>query len=231
METDFEYYYNIVPGKGAVRNNLIYTSLISKDKKVFCQWYHNDTAYHQGKNQVVDPKHMDEKWEREVKFLTLMAKEKPDLVPKILDIDSTQRKIFLEIDGVDFWQQHYDKNCSYDDVVPDWREQILNIITAHKDLGFYKYSLHPSSYFIVDGKLKSINYFFCYFKEEPALDFEKIRSHISLERIAIATPLLEKYKVDLTQPLDLAMFQQFTFDSFGTNYPQEFVTDCKKIYK
>ncbi len=60
----YEYYYNNVPGKGKCRNNLIYTSLISQDKKTFVQWYYNDGKYHQGQNQVVDPKLMEEKWER-----------------------------------------------------------------------------------------------------------------------------------------------------------------------
>jgi len=40
MNTDFEYYYNFVPGKGMCRNNLIYTSLISPDGLTFCQWYY-----------------------------------------------------------------------------------------------------------------------------------------------------------------------------------------------
>ncbi|MEY4334708.1 MAG: hypothetical protein RLZZ196_3458, partial [Bacteroidota bacterium] len=66
---DYEYYYNNVPGVGLTRNNLIYTSLISTDKKVFVQWYHNDSEYHKGQNEIVDPDKMEEKWQREVKFL------------------------------------------------------------------------------------------------------------------------------------------------------------------
>jgi hypothetical protein len=82
MDYDYDYYYNNVPGNGLCRNNLIYTSLISKDKKTFVQWYYNDTEYHQGKNQVVDPALMEEKWAREVKYLNLMASHYPDLVQK-----------------------------------------------------------------------------------------------------------------------------------------------------
>ena len=39
----FNYYYNQVPGQGEQRTNLIYTSLMSEDKKTFVQWYYNDT--------------------------------------------------------------------------------------------------------------------------------------------------------------------------------------------
>ena len=60
------YYYNNVPGKGLVRNNLIYTSLINDEKTVFCKWYFNDTDYHSGMNKVTDPEIMENKWNREV---------------------------------------------------------------------------------------------------------------------------------------------------------------------
>jgi hypothetical protein len=164
----YEYYYNNVPVHGKCRNNLIYTSLISEDKKTFVQWYHNDTEYHQGQNQVVDPDKMEEKWERDVKFLKLMDDSFPMHIPKILDIDYTERKIYLQIDGDDFWEKTGCGERPYESVLPNWREQMLEIIHAHKSLSLYKYSMHPSSYFIINGKLKSINYFFCYDFSEPA---------------------------------------------------------------
>ena len=178
----YEYYYNNVPGEGQSRNNLIYTSLMSTDKKVFVQWYHNDTEYHQGKNEVVDPELMDEKWRREVHYLTLMAARHPDLVPKIIDIDYTQRKIFLEVNGLDFWNRANCTTENYDSVLPDWQEQMLNIIQAHHKEDMYKFSMHPSSYFVVDGQLKSINYFFCYGKNEGAISIADHLSHIHSNR-------------------------------------------------
>ena len=89
----FNYYYNQVPGQGEQRNNLIYTSLMSEDQKTFVQWYYNDTEYHQGQNEVVDPSKMEEKWLREVNYLTQMRNNYPDLVPKIINIDFDSRKI------------------------------------------------------------------------------------------------------------------------------------------
>lgn len=230
MESNFEYYYNNVPGKGLVRNNLVYTSLISKDKKVFCQWYHNDTDYHRGMNKVVDPTLMEEKWLREVNYITQMRNVYPELVPEIINIDFSQRKLFLKIDGVDFWQRHYDHNCSYDSVLPDWREQTVNIVKAHKSLGIYKYSMHPSSYFIVDGKLKSINYFFAYKNTEPPITINKVISHISEERIDSARKLIESHNLTFDTPIDLNTFQLLIFESFKTNYPDDFAEELKKIY-
>ncbi len=230
MENQFEYYYNNVPGKGPVRNNLIYTSLISKDKQTFVQWYYNDTDYHKGKNKVVDSSLMDEKWEREVKYLCKVRDTYPNYVPDILDIDHKQRKIYLKIDGVDFWQRHYDNKCSYDEVLPSWREQILNIVQAHKNLGIYKYSMHPSSYFLVDGQLKSINYFFAYSDQEGPISINQVISHISEERLDGARLLLESKGLTFDTPIDLKTFQLLIFESFKTNFPSDFSEELKKIY-
>jgi hypothetical protein len=68
--------------------------------------------------------------------------------------------------------------ANYEKVLPDWQEQMLAIIKAHKELGVYKYSMHPSSYFVVDGKLKSINYFFTYRDSEPNISIKDVESHI-----------------------------------------------------
>lgn len=230
METKFEYYYNNVPGQGLVRNNLVYTSLISTDKKTFVQWFHNDSDYHKGKNKVVDPDLMEGKWLRELNYLTQMRNAYPELVPVIKNIDFAQRKIYLEIDGVDFWQRHYDNNCTYDDVLPDWREQTKAIVEAHKTLGIYKYSMHPSSYFIVDGKLKSINYFFAHGGNDKPFCVNDIISHISDDRVANAQKIANAHGITFDTPIDLKTFQMLIFESFKSNYPSDFMEELKSIY-
>ena len=230
MTVEYEYYYNDVPGKGLCRNNLIYTSLISKDKKTFCQWYHNDTNYHKGQNQVVDPGLMNEKWLREVNFITQMRNKFPDLVPNITNIDFVNKKIYLDIDGDDFWQQADPIKQDYDSVLPNWREQMLAIFKAHKALGIYKYSLHPSSYFIVDDQLKSINYFFCYRDQDPAISLRDVMSHISQDRQADLFPKMAAMGIDVDEPTPFKDIQLLAFESFKTNFPADFMDECKKLY-
>jgi hypothetical protein len=226
----YDYYYNIMPDGEKWRNNLIYTSLISQDKKVFVQWYHNDTDYHKGQNQVVDPELMEEKWFREVNHLTQMRNNYPNLVPKILEIDLHKRKIFLEIDGVDFWQLSGPLKQDYDSVLPDWREQMFDIFKAHKSLGIYKYSLHPSSYFLVDGKLKSINYFFCYRDHDTEISLRSVMSHISESRQADLFPKMAAMGIDVDKPTAFKDIQQLAFESFKTNFPADFMDECKTLY-
>jgi len=227
---NFEYYYNIVPGKGLCRNNLIYTSLISLDKKVFCQWYQNDTDYHKGQNQIVDPTLMEEKWNKEIEFLTLMVKNYPEHVPNVIEIDHRNRKIFLDIDGVDFWQSADPIKQDYDNILPDWQKQMLEIIQSHKNLGIYKYSMHPSSYFVVNGKLKSINYFFCYTEDMPLISLKSVLSHISEDRQKDLFPKMIASGIDLERSTPFKDIQILAFESFKTNFPSEVMEEAKKIY-
>ena len=224
-----EYYYNNVPGQGLCRNNLIYTSLISEDQKLFCQWYHNDTGYHKGKNQFVDPDKMKEKWLREVNYITQMRNVYPDLVPTITNIDLKEQKLFFEIDGPDFWEQAGCDQANYDSVVPDWQEQMLAIIQAHKSLGLHKYSMHPSSYFVVGGKLKSINYFFTYKNYEPTISIKDVESHIYITRQDEMRKHLETLGIEWDKPQPWAVMDQLCWSSFSTNYPQEFIERVKCI--
>jgi hypothetical protein len=229
MDTQYEYYYNNVPDKGLCRNNLIYTSLISKDKKVFCQWYYNDEGYHGGHNQVVDPKLMDEKFEREVKFLNIMAKEYPQHVPEFT-IDYNERKVYLIIDGPDMWELAGCTGNDYSHVLPDWEKQMIEILQAHKDIGLYKYSLHPSSYFIVDGKLKSMNYFFTYNDDDNNISLRSVMSHISEDRQADLFPKMEAAGIDIDSYVPHKDIQLLAFDSFKTNFRDDVMEAAKSVY-
>lgn len=227
----YSYYYNWTPEWGQTRNNLIYTSLISDDKKTYVQWYQDNSDYHKGKDEVVDPDLLEEKWQREIKFLTMMHNNRPELIPDILDIDYTKRMIFLRIDGPDFWQRQTDiKSRNFNDVLSDWQEQMLNILKAHRDLGIYKFSLHPGSYFVVDGKLKSINYFFCYADNEGPITVREHLSHISESRRVTLFQQMSVMKIDVDAKVPLRNLQILAFESFRTNYPMDFIEKAKAVY-
>lgn len=218
MNTEFDYYYNL----DGTRNNLVYTSLISKNKQVFCQWYYNDGVYHKNKNEVVDPNLMEEKFKREIRYLSLMSVKYPDLVP-VYSTDIPDNKIYLEVDGIDFWNRAECKIENYSKVVPDWQDQMLEIIKAHKELGIHKYSMHPSSYFIVDGKLKSMNYFFTYSKGETPVSIKEVESHLSVNRRDKMKQHLETLGIEWDKPQSWETMDKLCWNSFRSNYPDDFI--------
>lgn len=223
----FDYYYNRVPGIGQCRNNLIYTSLISQDKKTFVKWYYNDTEYHQGQNEVVDTALMEEKWLRELKFLNLAILHNKDLVPTVLDIDYKNKKIYFEIEGEDFWQQALDNSKA---LIDDWEQQMLNILESHRLAKFWKFSLHPSSYFVVKDQLKTINFFFSYTNDEKQIKLSSIMSHISKKRQVQLNQYLNKHNIAIDSNTDLNKLAQLALDSFSDSYPIGFIKKAKEIY-
>lgn len=229
MDNKFNYYYNNVPDHGPCRNNLIYTSLMSTDQKVFCQWYHNDSEYHNGQNQIINPSLMKEKWMREVNYLTQMRNAYPDLIPKIIKIDLENQKILLEVDGPDFWEKAGCLTENFNKVLPDWQDQMINIICAHRKLGWHKYSMHPSSYFIVDKKLKSINYFFTYHQAEPNISIQEVESHIYSTRQEEMRKHIDSLGIEWTQPQPWEVMDQLCWASFTNNYPTDFIEKVKCI--
>ena len=228
MATSMNYYYNESLDGKKTRNNLIYTSLANDDLTTFVQWYYNDGEYHKGQNQVVDPHLMDEKFHREVKYLSLMSVKFPDLVPKF-KLDTGNKKIYLEIDGKDFWNRADCLTENYDSVLPDWQDQMLEIIKAHKSLGLHKYSMHPSSYFIVDGKLKSMNYFFTYHKDEQWVSIADVESHIYSTRQDEMRKHLEKLGINWNEPQPWEIMDKLCWNSFRTNYPEDFIEKALNV--
>jgi hypothetical protein len=224
MNNEFEYYYN----NNGTRNNLVYTSLISKNKRVFCQWYYNDGVYHKGQNEIVDPHLMEDKFRREVEFLSLMNHKYPDLIPRYT-VDIEGHKIYLEVDGVDFWNRADCKIENYNKVVPDWQDQMLEILYAHRDLGIHKYSMHPSSYFVVDGRLKSMNYFFAHKNDEPYISVKDVESHIHTDRQSKMKQYLSTLGIEWDKPQSWETLDRLCWNSFRTNYPEDFIEKALNV--
>jgi hypothetical protein len=100
---------------------------------------------------------------------------------------------------------------------------MLAIIQAHKARGWHKYSMHPSSYFVVDGKLKSINYFFTYKDSEPNISIKDVESHIYSTRQEEMRNHINKLGIDWNTPQPWSVMDQLCWASFSTNYPQDFI--------
>jgi hypothetical protein len=158
-----------------------------------------------------------------------MAAQFPNLVPTILDVDYNERKLYLSIDGPDFWEQAGCLSENFDKVLPDWQEQMLTIIKAHKSIGLFKYSMHPSSYFIVNGKLKSINYFFTYNNKDTLISIKDVESHIYSTRQDIMRKHIESLGIVWDEPQKFETLEQLCWQSFSKNYPADFIKKVMNV--
>ena len=154
----FEYYYNNVPNEGLCRNNLVYTSKIDRQNKLFSVHYTYDQEYHNG--ECLQENVLKEKWKRELKFTTKILNSFPQHILPLKEIDDSKREIIFQIEDNDFWEQANCNKENFDSVLPNWQEQALEILKDYRRAGIWKFSLHPSSFFVFEGKLKCINHFF-----------------------------------------------------------------------
>lgn len=218
-----DYYFNDVPGIGKCRNNLIYTSLF--DGSTFVQWYYRDPNY---TNEPFDEEVLIQKWERELYFVQLLLDIMPQHLPELKFIDEKKRQIGWKVEDVDFWQQN---NCCLPfTTLPDWQDQMLEIIKDYYDSKIWKFSVHPSSYFVVNGKLKVINQFFCYGFNEKEKSVAEHLSHISNNRLSYLKPHMEALGIDMYTPVPLEKLNHLCWLSFSSNYPRDFIERVMNVY-
>lgn len=219
--SSWEYYYN-TEGVESVRANLVYTPYVSPDRKTFCMSFNRDPVYHNKleENKLWTEELLEDRFQKELKFHSLAAKSIPTL--DILDVDFTERKIFLSWYGDDFFMQGL-KHNGYDHVLSDWKEQWIKLISDMHDLGIYKISLHPNSFTVREDILIPFNWFFC---------FEATDAHTSIRPYLIQISsgrqeTLDSIDLDkLRSPLEL---QQIAFFSFKKNYPTDLIENALKI--
>lgn len=224
----FEYYYNHVPGVGLCRNNLVYTSKIDRQNKLFSVHYTYDQMYHM--NKCLSEDALEIRWQREIKFTKQMIKSFPEHVLEIKHINMDTREIIFNIKGDDFWQLANCNHENYNDVLPDWQEQIIKILKDYRRAGIWKYSLHPSSFFVVDGKLKNINHFFCYNDNEQHVAITEVLDHISDDRKDKLLKYLDAKNIQVTDSAPWGTYAQICLESFKSNYPTGFIERAKEIY-
>lgn len=224
----FEYYYNHVPGAGLCRNNLVYTSKIDRQNKLFSVHYTYDQMYHM--NKCLSEDALEIRWQREIKFTKQMIKSFPEHVLEIKHINMDTREIIFNIKGDDFWQLANCNHENYNDVLPDWQEQIIKILKDYRRAGIWKYSLHPSSFFVVDGKLKNINHFFCYNDNEQHVAITEVLDHISDDRKDKLLKYLDAKNIQVTDSAPWGTYAQICLESFKSNYPTGFIERAKEIY-
>ena len=91
--------------------------------------------------------------------------------------------------------------------------------------------MHPSSFFIVDGKLKSINYFFSYLNNEGPLSIADHASHIYVTRQEQMQTLLKQLGITWDDYYSLPELQKLCFMSFQDEYTKPVTQRLMEIYK
>lgn len=173
--TNWRYYFKIDPETGErCCNNMLYTPLINDNEDIFCMHWDKNSPY----QQLDTPHELTDElisffFNRELYYLMLFK----DYIwaPKILAVDYTEKKIFLEWNKETCNDIIYTSDRNFDLEYPDWEEQLFNILKDIVDAGYYKSALYPHCFFFdKHGNLKTIDFYGCIDHANPYIKFSQL---------------------------------------------------------
>jgi len=181
---DSRYLYKIAGGN-YVTTNMLYTPIVINDN-ILCMDWNYITTYHNEPTRTEQL--LDFFFNREVKHLPLF--QKYDWCPKLIDIDMAGKKIYIEFTHETLSHIVNDVNRSLNDILPDWKQQLRNILVDTKSMGYYKTALYPHCFYIKNNILKTFDYYGCVDMSYPYIERSSIEGMIgpgSLDRFNMAT--------------------------------------------
>lgn len=151
----------------AQETNLLYVPKMNEDgTRIHCDW-HFDLEYFGNRKPIEEPE-MNFFFERECRYLT--AVQGKSWAPELYSIDKENRTIDLEWNTESLNHIITDDSRDLNIELPDWKEQIFNILKELDEMGYYKMAIYPHCFFIdKNKKLKAIDYYSIVEKNDPLI--------------------------------------------------------------
>ncbi len=196
-----------------------YEPLINPEGNVFCANYDHLNKYQrlQGQRPLYTEESVDSFWKKELEHI-LMCKDK-SYAPEILDIDQTNKRLFFK------W---YGKSCNeiifggnnLDDICPDWRQQLLDIMIDLYQNNVYKLTMYSHCHMIDNnGQMKTFDWYGCISKDNPIIEAKLIESIVhgtALHRIKEVQTQDGNY--DLSKMFKRSLGKYVTWGNQGLEY-------------
>jgi len=186
MNSTWKYLYKTVGGDLYCTTNLLYTPTINPEQTIMCMHWDSNSEYQKGRtltNELIDFF-----FKRELD--SLIKFQGYSWTPKLIDTDFANKKIYIEW-NIESLNHIVTSNRSLEFELPDWKDQIYNMLADLKSQNYIKAALYPHCFFIgSDGNLKTIDFYSCIDYADPFIEFDTIKGMIgdqSLERFTSAT--------------------------------------------
>lgn len=164
INNEWKYLYKIdYRDRTLCKTNLLYTPYVNVDGSVLCIDYEINIDYQKG--EIVSEELTDYFFKKEVTYLTKFQGR--SWVPKLLKLEG--KKIYIEFNE-ETLNHVLLSNKDLDSVLPDWKDQINEIMLEIDNAGYFKLALYPHSFFIgKDNKLKVLDFYTFIEKAKPLL--------------------------------------------------------------
>jgi len=174
--TNWEYVYKFHNGYYET-TNLLYTPRMNPQGTILCMDWKNTGVYQT--NKKLTEELINFFFEQEIRYLNTFKEYK--WCPNIIAIEG--RSIFIE------WNKEslnaiIKSESTLTDILPNWRDQLLEILRDINNAGYYKMTLYPHCFYIDQNmQLKSFDFYACIEKAHPYIERFKIEGMIGTESI------------------------------------------------
>jgi hypothetical protein len=208
--TKWNYLYKLdYINKHQVNTNMLYTPLISPDGSMLCLCYNTSSDY-QNYNNSLTQELLDFFFDIELKNLRLFQGQ--IWAPKIIEEDISNKKIFIEFNKETLNYPLVLTSRDINQEIPNWKEQIFNILKDINTAGYYKMSLYPHCFFMgIDGNIKTIDFYACLPKDDCKIPRNKIETIIGNQ----STERFDKSTID--DYIDFKIFFEITMKNHLAN--------------
>lgn len=216
--TNWKNYYSVSQDLSSVGHpGAVYEPLINEDGTIFCMNFNSNTYRSKSSSEEL----FNACFAREVKFLTLF--QKYDWCAKLLEIDYTNRRVFIE------WNQDCcEKIIRLENPLPTgWQKQLETIIRDIRSEQVYKITMYPCYHFIKDNKLKAFGFYTtCSYDEQP-IAIDLYRPILNEERSKFIEQIVVDGKVDfaILNEYSLKHYVKWPTDPLPGIYQRVYQTD------
>jgi hypothetical protein len=164
--------------KHEVPTNMLYTPLVSPDGTRMCMLW-DETSEYQKYQTNLTKELMDFFFQREVKYLMLC--QQFDWAPRVFEVNLESRQIVIEW-NTETLNHIVLSGRKLDELCPDWKPQIKNIIKDLRDEGYYKMALYPHCFFIdKNNRIKTFDFYGCAEIDNPYIERSKVEGIIGVD--------------------------------------------------
>jgi hypothetical protein len=206
--SNWNYYYKLTPSRVLNDSNMLYSPKVNPEGNVMCMHYCQDQVYRPGR-ELIDQELIGWFFNREIRFLQELSNL--NSTPKIYEIDTKNKCVFIEWNKETLSQIIFDDNRNIDNELPNWKTQIYNILKDFKQKDYYKLALYPHCFYIsIDGELKTIDYYSVVPVNERYIERKIIESIIGKEGAYRFDQSTENGIIDFKKFFEITVRQHLT---------------------
>lgn len=190
--TDWQHYYVTDQSNKRWKTGALYEPLVSLDQKILCMRFDPDSKF---RNKPVSNELINDCFTREIKYLKKFNKY--PWCANLIDVDTSKREIYIEW-NIECCEQTIVNGADLSNILPDWKEQLQQIVLDIKINEVYKITMYPCYHFIKEDKLKAFAFYTtCDYEEQP-IDINLYRPILNEERSKFINSVWPDGKVDFS---------------------------------